>query len=60
MTDDPADSTEGGPFSVDLSVARLARVENFLAGGEAHFAVDRAAAESIGEFSPAGWRACEN
>lgn len=54
MTDDPADSTEGGQFSVDLGVARLARVENFLAGGEAHFAVDRAAAEAIGEFSARG------
>jgi hypothetical protein len=54
MTDQPSDPSDGGPFSVDPNVARLARVENFLAGGEAHFAVDRAAAGSIGEFSPKG------
>ncbi|HET6952339.1 MAG TPA: SAM-dependent methyltransferase [Acidimicrobiales bacterium] len=39
---------------MDLSVARLARVENFLAGGEAHFAIDRAAADTLAEASPVG------
>lgn len=54
VTDEPSDPDEGGRFSIDVNVARLARVENFLVGGEAHFAVDRAAAEAIGEASPGG------
>jgi S-adenosyl methyltransferase len=54
MADQPSDPHEGEPFPIDLSIARLARVENFLAGGDAHFAVDRAAAESIAEVSPGG------
>ncbi|MGH9210465.1 MAG: SAM-dependent methyltransferase [Acidimicrobiales bacterium] len=54
MSDQPSDPSDGDPFPIDLSVARMARVENFLADGDAHFAVDRAAAESIGELSPGG------
>ena len=57
MNDQPSPDHEGtdeGPFAIDPSVPRLARVESFLAGGEAHFAIDRAAAESIGELSPGG------
>ena len=54
MADQPSDPHEGEPFPIDLSIARLARVENFFAGGDAHFAVDRAAAESIAEVSPGG------
>src|SRR4029453_4749878 len=54
MGDQPSDAHGHGPFAIDLSVARLARVENFLAGGDAHFAVDRAAVESIGELFQGG------
>jgi len=51
---DHDESRDEGPFAIDPSVPRLARVENFLAGGEAHFAVDRTAAESIGELTSGG------
>ena len=54
MGDQPSDPHDHGPFAIDLSVARLARVENFLGGGKAHFAVDRAAVESIGELFQGG------
>lgn len=57
MNDRPPRDHEGtdeGPFAIDPSVPRLARVESFLAGGDAHFAADRAAAESIGELSVGG------
>jgi hypothetical protein len=54
MVDQPSDPHDGGPFRIELDVPRLARVENFVTGGAAHFAVDRAAAESIGERSPGG------
>ena len=53
MNDLPPDDDEG-PFAIDPSVPRLARVENFLAGGQAHFAVDEAAAESIGDVAAGG------
>jgi hypothetical protein len=48
------EGTDEVPFAIDPSVPRLARVESFLAGGQAHFATDRAAAESIGELVPGG------
>lgn len=48
------EGTDEVPFGIDPSVPRLARVESFLAGGQAHFATDRAAAESIGELAPGG------
>jgi hypothetical protein len=48
------DRDEDGPFSVDLSVARLARIQNYLVGGDANFAVDRAAAEEIAATTGAG------
>ena len=48
------EGTDEVPFAIDPSVPRLARVESFLAGGQAHFATDRAAAESIGEVAPGG------
>jgi hypothetical protein len=54
MVDQPSDPHDGGPFRIDLDVPHLARVESFVTGGDAHFAVDRAAAESIGELSPGG------
>jgi hypothetical protein len=53
VTDEPADPNDG-PFPIDLGSARLARVENYLAGGEAHFSIDRAAAEAVGDASPLG------
>jgi hypothetical protein len=54
VTDQPSDTNDGGLFPIDLSVARLARIENVLAGGEANFAIDRAAAETLAEASPTG------
>jgi len=56
MNDLPPDDGDhdDGPFAIDPSVPRLARVENFLVGGQAHFAVDQAAAESIGDLSTGG------
>jgi hypothetical protein len=57
MDDESAHRPEGTdevPFGIDPNVPRLARVESFLAGGQAHFATDRAAAESIGELAPGG------
>lgn len=57
MNDQPPHRREGAdevPFAIDPSVPRLARVESFLAGGEAHFATDRDAAESIGDLTPGG------
>src|SRR5262245_6517368 len=57
MDDQPPNDHEArdeGPFAIDPSVPRLARMESFLAGGQAHFAVDRAAAETIGELSADG------
>jgi len=57
MNDQPPHRHEGTdevPFAIDPSVPRLARVESFLAGGQAHFATDRAAAEAIGEIAPGG------
>jgi hypothetical protein len=45
---------DDGPFAIDPTVPRLARMESFLAGGDAHFASDRAAAASIGEMAAGG------
>jgi hypothetical protein len=62
MNDEPSadndqdgdDDHDDGPFAIDPSVPRLARVENYLVGGQAHFEVDKTAAESIGEVSMGG------
>lgn len=54
MNDQPAGPDDAGPFQIDLSVARVARLENFLAGGDAHFSVDRATAETLGEAAASG------
>jgi hypothetical protein len=53
VTDEPGDPNEG-PFPIDLGSARIARVENYLSGGDAHFSVDRAAADAVGDASPLG------
>jgi hypothetical protein len=54
MSDQPAGPDDAGPFQIDLNVARVARLENFLAGGDAHFSVDRATAEALGEAAASG------
>jgi hypothetical protein len=54
VTDQPPGASDEGPFTIDLRVARLARLENFLAGGDAHFTVDRAAAEALSEETLSG------
>jgi hypothetical protein len=57
MDDQPEDDRgdhDNGPFAIDPKVPRLARVENYLSGGEAHFAADEAAAEAIGDLAAFG------
>jgi hypothetical protein len=54
MSDHQADDNDHGPFAIDLSVAHVARFENVVAGGSAHFAVDRAAVESVCEVAAGG------
>jgi hypothetical protein len=54
MVDQGSEPHDGDPFRIELDIAQLARVENYLTGGDANFAVDRAAAESIAEASPGG------
>jgi hypothetical protein len=60
MDDQPSDDPERGPFAIDPNVPRIARVENFLVGGQAHFAADQAAAEAVGEVAPGGVDALRN
>lgn len=48
------DGPDEGPFSIDPEAPRLARMENFLSGGQAHFAADRDAVESIGDVALGG------
>ena len=52
--DHDAAGDDRGPFTIDLSVAHVARFENAVAGGPAHFAVDRAAVESVCELATGG------
>jgi hypothetical protein len=54
VTDQPQGANDESLFPIDPNVARLSRLENFLAGGDAHFAVDRAAAESLSEETLTG------
>jgi hypothetical protein len=59
MDDQPSDDESGesgeGPFAIDPGAPRLARMESYLVGGQAHFAADRAAVESIGDVSMGGF-----
>lgn len=52
-SDDRGDR-DGDRFAIDPTVPRLARVENFLAGGAAHFTADQAAAQAIGDLAGVG------
>jgi hypothetical protein len=54
MNDQPSGANDEGLFPIDPGVARLARIENFLSGGEAHFSVDRAAAGAMSEETLSG------
>jgi hypothetical protein len=57
MDDQPSEDRgdhDNGPFAIDPKVPRLARVENYLSGGEAHFAADEAAAQAIGDLATVG------
>jgi S-adenosyl methyltransferase len=54
MTEHDAEGGDPGPFAIDLSVAHVARFENVVAGGRAHFAVDRAAVDSVCELASGG------
>jgi hypothetical protein len=49
VSDQPSATNDSDSFPIDLRVARLARVENYLVGGEANFAVDRSLAEEIAD-----------
>ena len=57
MDDQPSDDRDDGPFAIDPTVPRMARVENFLVGGPAHFVADQVAAEAVGEVAPGGLEA---
>jgi S-adenosyl methyltransferase len=59
VTDDSAgpydqDELDRGPFAIDTTVAHPARIQNYLAGGDGHFAVDRHAVEHFGSALPGG------
>ena len=59
MTDDSASRTENDkperdPFAIDTSVAHPARIQNYLAGGDGHFAADRSAVDDFGSVLPGG------
>jgi hypothetical protein len=59
VTDDSAgsaaeDKPERDPFAIDTSVAHPARIQNYLAGGDGHFAADRNAVEDFGSALPGG------
>jgi len=49
VTDQPSATNDTDSFPIDLSVARMARVENYLVGGDANFAIDRAVAEELAD-----------
>jgi len=51
---DPEPDRHRDPFAIEFDVAHPARVQNFLAGGDANFAVDRDLAEKVGEALPGG------
>jgi hypothetical protein len=48
-SDQPSATNDSDAFPIDLNVARIARLENFLVGGDANFAVDRSVAEELAE-----------
>jgi hypothetical protein len=59
VTDDAVGSTdhddhENDPFTIDTSVAHPARIQNYLAGGDGHFAADRSAVDDFGSALPGG------
>jgi hypothetical protein len=54
VTDLPSDAHDDASFPIDLNVARLARIENYLVGGEANFAIDREVAETLAGAAPTG------
>jgi hypothetical protein len=58
LTDDSASRTENtperDPFAIDTSVAHPARIQNYLAGGDGHFAADRSAVDDFGSALPGG------
>jgi hypothetical protein len=56
MDDQSESSGDHGapPIEIDADVAHPARVHNYLAGGNAHFAADREAVEKLSELLPDG------
>jgi S-adenosyl methyltransferase len=51
---DPEADRQRDPFAIEFDVAHPARVQNYLAGGDANFAVDRQVAEKVGDALPGG------
>lgn len=51
--DQPSATNDSDEFPIDIRAARLARVENYLAGGNANFEVDRALAEELADSAEA-------
>src|SRR5262245_45571056 len=54
MSDHDVEDGDAGPFAIDFNVAHVARFENVVSGGWAHFSVDRAAVESVCELAAGG------
>lgn len=48
------DKPERDPYAIDTSVAHPARIQNYLAGGDGHFAADRSAVDDFGSALPGG------
>jgi len=54
VTDEKVDSSDDGPFPIDMDVPRLARIRNAISGGETNFSVDRDAVKSLADATPSG------
>lgn len=54
VTDESVDSSDDGPFPIELNVPRLARIRNAISGGETNFSVDRDAVKSLADATPSG------
>ena len=51
---DPESDRHRDPFAIEFDVAHPARIQNYLAGGDANFTVDRDVAEHMSEALPGG------
>jgi S-adenosyl methyltransferase len=54
VTDESEETSDEGPFPIELDVPRLARIRNAISGGDANFSVDRDVVKSLADATPAG------